>query len=497
MLCSVFEGEFLGFLCRSVRAMGCFFGCFRIKDDQAHSRPHLVSESVPSKPKGVVLSRNPLSSLLAEEKDDATSTDKKNFALGTPKDDNEERQLKDEARFLKACGTLPATPAEFRKASEKFKVHGDSEPLKFHSWLPNASIEKLDLEKLSDQPPTPIKLCEEKELDSLEHTPSSCISNWENAGKVCNSSIIGSEGDSITDGAKSTASSVTAALASNMQGRNKSVRFEFHDDAISISSSSSSEIAVQNSKQPEPSTNYSVSKPSPYPTPLKITDEMQTPGTVFPAYLDSMANRKNPRVRSQYVYSVHNPVENLSQWKLLKEEESGTNELSGHLRESLDDNQNPELEAGKEDASVEKDLKVEASLSAWLKPPPNNQDRNHKNFGAVSAGKAHIHRTPGDRPIIGMVAAHWNEEPSHISPKFWDGNGIPNSTNKYKEDQKVSWHATPFEERLEKALSDETCVGQRMNVSQTSPIDFSETEESDTALSQLQPSTHSKPVVSF
>ncbi|KAJ1385343.1 hypothetical protein SESBI_41765 [Sesbania bispinosa] len=49
-----------------------------------------------------------------------------------------------------------------------------------------------------------------------------------------------------------------------------------------------------------------------------------------------------------------------------------------------------------------------------------------------------------DRPIIGVVAAHGNEdENSHISPaKWWDVNGIPNSTTKYKEDQKVMWHAT-------------------------------------------------------
>lgn len=42
--------------------------------------------------------------------------------------------------------------------------------------------------------------------------------------------------------------------------------------------------------------------------------------------------------------------------------------------------------------------------------------------------------TLGDRPIIGMVSAQWNEkEKSQISHKWWDGNGIPNSTNKYKE----------------------------------------------------------------
>ncbi|XP_020256242.1 uncharacterized protein LOC109833106 [Asparagus officinalis] len=45
--------------------------------------------------------------------------------------------------------------------------------------------------------------------------------------------------------------------------------------------------------------------------------------------------------------------------------------------------------------------------------------------------------------------------------KVWNGNGIPNTTTKYMEDKKVSWHATPFEERLEKALSDDKLYPQR------------------------------------
>ncbi|MCO5591597.1 hypothetical protein L7F22_045586 [Adiantum nelumboides] len=57
-----------------------------------------------------------------------------------------------------------------------------------------------------------------------------------------------------------------------------------------------------------------------------------------------------------------------------------------------------------------------------------------------------------DRPILGTVAAHWNPS-SSSTKKWWDGKGIPNSTNKYKEDQKVSWHATPFEVRLERAIA--------------------------------------------
>lgn len=66
-----------------------------------------------------------------------------------------------QAKFLKACGTLPETPAEIRKASkilEDSPSNGDSESLKFHSWLPNTSIQKLNLEMQAEQPPTPIKL---------------------------------------------------------------------------------------------------------------------------------------------------------------------------------------------------------------------------------------------------------------------------------------------------------------------------------------------------
>ncbi|KAH7286993.1 hypothetical protein KP509_32G032000 [Ceratopteris richardii] len=45
------------------------------------------------------------------------------------------------------------------------------------------------------------------------------------------------------------------------------------------------------------------------------------------------------------------------------------------------------------------------------------------------------------------------KQSSSVSDEWWDGKGIPNSTTKYKEDQKVSWHATPFEVRLERALA--------------------------------------------
>ncbi|KAE8805876.1 hypothetical protein D1007_18026 [Hordeum vulgare] len=123
------------------------------------------------------------------------------------------------------------------------------------------------------------------------------------------------------------------------------------------------------------------------------------------------------------------------------------------------------------------------SLSQWLKPPSyrkaiRDESGTSDTFNSAKSSEE-------DRPIIGMVAAHWkSEEPDNFTPKWWDGNGIPNSTNKYKEDQKVSWHAMSFEERLEKALSEEKQISQRKCSSgNTSHFSGVEAEESDTAAS--------------
>ncbi|XP_052115653.1 uncharacterized protein LOC127745811 [Arachis duranensis] len=94
-----------------------------------------------------------------------------------------------QAKFLKACGTLPGTPVEIRKTFEKLKVspspNKHSEPSKFHSWLPNESVEKLQLDFHSVNPQTPLKNFQElgDSTDSFEHTPdrhirASCNLKW-------------------------------------------------------------------------------------------------------------------------------------------------------------------------------------------------------------------------------------------------------------------------------------------------------------------------------
>lgn len=517
MICSLLNRD-LGFVCRSVlgfldrsitAAMGCFIACFRVRDDRHHhqnhrhrSQPHLVSESSNPKLTEVVISQNRLSSLFVyEDKEDSSCKDRGTTGVGTPEIDKE---LKNEAKFLKACGTLAETPIEIRKASARWSssplYDGDTEPSKVHSWLPNTSIKSLQI----DQPPTPIKLSEERAhvSGSLQHTPSSCVSNIQNSGAVSIGSTEGSGTGSSYTAAKvhthRTEHIITSESpqlsATHTQCRNKSVRFECDSDLSSFRGSSS-ESSGQDLKKDESPGNQSTSKPSPYPTPLKLSDEMQTPGTVFPANLDTFPTGKT-RIRSQYVYPVFNPVESVSQWNLLKEEDPDFHQLSGELRESLDqpENETPKVKETTKETFPD-ELKVEASLSTWLKPIPSSKDGNNQKFVGVS-GRPRAARTPMDGPIIGMVAAHCNEdEPSRISPKWWDGNGIPNSTNKYKEDQKVSWHATPFEERLEKALSEESFISQRQPI-QGKPIIFDENDESDTALSQLQSSPQPKSVVS-
>ena len=123
------------------------------------------------------------------------------------------------------------------------------------------------------------------------------------------------------------------------------------------------------------------------------------------------------------------------------------------------------------------------SLSQWLKPPSSSKAIRDESYTSDTFNSAKS--SDEDRPIIGMVAAHWkSEEPDNFTPKWWDGKGIPNSTNKYKEDQKVSWHAMSFEERLEKALSEEKLLSQRKcSTGNTSHFSGVEGEESDTAAS--------------
>ncbi|BBN11514.1 hypothetical protein MPTK1_5g12590 [Marchantia polymorpha subsp. ruderalis] len=102
---------------------------------------------------------------------------------------------------------------------------------------------------------------------------------------------------------------------------------------------------------------------------------------------------------------------------------------------------------------------VEASDQA-VEDEANNSDSggSEKDLYPVYPARGMLTISPDDRPILGTVATWWGDESLSKSRRWWDGQGIPNSTSKYKEDQRVNWHTTPFETRLEQALATQTTV---------------------------------------
>ncbi|QHO26860.1 protein JASON isoform X2 [Arachis hypogaea] len=548
----------LGFLLRFMlrfffrsfnRAMGCFFACFR-NNDNHRRRTHLTANS--SSSTDVLVSRNSYSSVFqAQEREDCAINcgDVVEFQ-------GDDLGLKDEAKFLKACGTLPGTPVEIRKTSEKLKVSPSpdkhSEPSRFHSWLPNESVEKLQLDFRSVNPPTPLKICQElgDSTDSFDHTPDRCLSDihsepsrfdswlpnesveklqldfrsikpptplkicqelgesrdsFEHTPNRCLSDARDSHHESLehmegnktgsphtADRAENNPAPDSPWLATETQRKCKSVRFKC-DTGLSSCGSSSDDSRLKKSWSPN---NQNANKRSPYPTPLKLFDEMQTPGTVCPATLEELPNGR-ARVRSQFVYPTHKPDEDVFQRKILEEKDLNSEHDSSELRDSAEQAQiaTPTPQKGSNQVLKENESKAEVSLSNWLRPAPIDQEKGNKRVESASSQIPHFRKTSADRPILGVAAAHFENEDSNICPpKWWDGNGIPNSTTKYKE--KVKWHATPFEKRLEKALTEETFIPQRKFVP-GKPMDFDDIEESDTALSQLRSSTNPESVESF
>ncbi|CAM0876540.1 unnamed protein product [Alopecurus aequalis] len=198
----------------------------------------------------------------------------------------------------------------------------------------------------------------------------------------------------------------------------------------------------------------------------EVNAEVHTPATNAPN-LQGLGNENS----SQHLSEALNPVGDFQNCENSEGSVSSCNKINAF--EEKCQSTEVTVRASRKKVITNRGSDVEfPSLSEWLKPPNSRSSDTAKS-------------SDDDRPIIGMVAAHWkSEEPEVFTPQWWDGNGIPNSTNKYKEDQKVSWHAMSFEERLEKALSEEKLLSQRKcSTGNTSQFSGVEGEESDTAAS--------------
>ncbi|KAG6785468.1 hypothetical protein POTOM_011200 [Populus tomentosa] len=204
--------------------------------------------------------------------------------------------------------------------------------------------------------------------------------------------------------------------------------------------------------------------------------------------------------------AVLNPVENLSQWKIVKAK--GKPPLR-QQKENLTLDQEPRVsfssepgfkelafsfkaKAGQCNKKPDQEIAVDTSLSNWLgssectpvnKPcsigldaiapeksmsqgsnsPRSFDDRpilgaltveELKQLSATSSSRRSPSRSPDEMPIIGTVGTYWNHGGSgKDSGSASSYKGIPNTTSKYREDKRVNWHSTPFETRLERALN--------------------------------------------
>nr|XP_043629915.1 protein JASON-like [Erigeron canadensis] len=469
MLSSFFSREFVRFFRRT---MSCFSCCFRVKDDRKRAQINRVRKPITSIHKEPVdpLAKNCLWSVLVSEDESSDLAGREDGRCGVTGSPLVDDELRAEAKFLKACGTIPQTPTEIRNA----EMSKDSQPLNevpestFHSLLPHTATEEIS-EKQADQLQSPIRTFWKWEngSDSPSHTSSSSKTE-----KDINSFFTSSsEGNGVGHAAKDTQllnlSDSNTPIVQSKQCKNRSVHFESQSDKCSFTSRSSSPKTSNKPLKPSESPyNHSLLKPSPYPTPLKLTDDMQTPGTVFPSSVNRKENGKNQKIRVQYVYS------GISEEKSPLFEEPIKEEFSTEEYLDQPENETPQSQVKLQESPTENESNVCPTLSSWLPHKSNDENCIDQSLVPISQGLPDFGQTPGDRPILGIVTANWNAEETSVTPKWWNGNGIPNTTNKYKEDQKVSWHETPFEQRLVKALSEEKFVTKRKQPEETTIIEY-------------------------
>ncbi|XP_073147185.1 uncharacterized protein [Henckelia pumila] len=208
---------------------------------------------------------------------------------------------------------------------------------------------------------------------------------------------------------------------------------------------------------------------------------------------EAFGPRFNARDRRDYVNSVLNPVENITQWKAIKSK--GTSCFLKPQKENLisySEHTCKHTSLGVRTRSDElkksnQEVAVDASLSNWLASPEITPSKNNLSSqlesvasgNTISKGSRSVRsfedrpilgaltveelkqisvssspkktspiRNPDEMPIIGTVGTYWNHSGSTSSYK-----GIPNTTSKYREDKIVHWQSTPFETRLERALN--------------------------------------------
>lgn len=155
---------------------------------------------------------------------------------------------------------------------------------------------------------------------------------------------------------------------------------------------------------------------SPFPTPLVLRDDMQTPGTAYASHRGTSISGKRVRTRKLFIYPVLRSIENRLQQT---EEAPSPNEL-------LDGKGLPKSDSDEKNGAL--------SLSRWLKS--SSTDAENQGDAKCSTGDQSYDGCSfqTERPVF--MASDLNLDTYHPTPrlpKAWVGNGIPNTTTRYKE----------------------------------------------------------------
>ncbi|XP_051194659.1 protein JASON [Lolium perenne] len=460
--------------------MGCFLSCFR-------GRPASASGDGLQDP---LVRASRLGDAFLDDRDD---TAPKIEAGGNLKEDlgnggGLHDELRREANYLKSCGAISETPPEILKVSNQIKADDSNE---------------CDATPNNAQDIKGIMVSEDKEyIEEFNCDGHSTLSHDKNPDEGADD-VSGVEyKDNSSEGFNCDGHGELSHDQNTDEGA---------DDVSAVESESVSLLQDKSSRQNITNQNLD-SSDSPFPTPLVLRGDIQTPGTMFTAYQQNIKTGKRGRTGKQFIYPVLRPIENKLEWMELRDEsspmiashppkrrylcedstekpqqalpslvstdtelpESAPFSFHAKSKGQAEEVTSPEEHKNQNgshqilDGGIGELLKISssynekhgvASLSSWLKTSSAEDSESHSGIGG-DFGKLPGFGRIGDItevPIFVASGLNWNDDnPTPMLPKaVWDGNGIPNTTTKYKEDQKVNWHATPFEERLMKVLSDE------------------------------------------
>ncbi|KAF8687309.1 hypothetical protein HU200_042991 [Digitaria exilis] len=224
---------------------------------------------------------------------------------------------------------------------------------------------------------------------------------------------------------------------------------------------------------------------SPFAAPLVLWDDMHTPGTIYTSHRGACLSGKRVHTRKQFIHPILRPIENRLKQMELKEDssplpsfnppkrtnleahsikkpmpthsssvvKSGLSKTSssfpGQVKEALSPDEL--MGSGKLSRGNSHEKNAALSLSHWLKSSSTDVENQGDVKGAAASQPYGECSFPTETPVLNAPDL---ENPTPELTKAWDDSGIPNTTTRYREDQRVSWHTTPFEERLLKVLSD-------------------------------------------